>query len=176
MRAWPRSHRQGPRQRRPNQVRTKDENMNRKFILPVVAGCLLIFASGYALYSQRKEPDTPPPVQPPITPFGNTVAGAGMVEPSNEASTNSYITIGSQLSGVVTAITVHIGQKVQAGDLLFELDKRVTQAELLARQASVQAAEESLRRLKLQPRPEEVPPSEAQVEAAEATAKQTLDQ
>jgi multidrug resistance efflux pump len=33
-----------------------------------------------------------------------------------------------------------------------------------------------LRRLELQPRPEEVPPSEAQVEAAEATAKQTLDQ
>lgn len=150
--------------------------MNRKFILPMLAAGMLVFAVGFALYSQRKEPDTPPPVQPPVSPFGHTVAGAGMVEPSNEASTNAWITVGSQLSGVIARVSVHIGQKVKAGDLLFELDKRATEAELLARETSVLAAEEALRRLELQPRPEEVPPSEAQVEAAEATAKQTLDQ
>lgn len=150
--------------------------MLRKLDLPVTAACLLAFAVGHALYSQRKEPDRPPPVQPPTSPFGHAVAGAGMVEPSNEASTNAWIAIGSQLSGVVTSVTVHIGQTVKKGDLLFELDKRATEAELSARQASLRAAQEQLGKLERQPRPEEVPPIEAQVEAAEATMQQTKDQ
>jgi len=150
--------------------------MLRKLALPLLAAAFLIFAFAHAIYVQQPEPNPPPPVTPPITPFGNTVAGAGMVEPSNEASTNAWIAIGSQLSGVVTKVAVHIGQTVKAGELLFELDKRATEAELMARKASLLAAEEQLRKLKLQPRPEEVPPSEAQVEAAEATMQQTKDQ
>jgi HlyD family secretion protein len=150
--------------------------MKRKLILPILALGLLIFAVGHALYMQRTEPETPPPVMPPLNPFGDSVAGAGIVEPSNEASSTSAIAVGSQLSGVVRKLAVRIGQHVQADDLLFELDKRAAQAELLARQASLLAAEEQLRKLKLQPRPEEVPPSEAQVAAAESTLKQTNDQ
>jgi HlyD family secretion protein len=150
--------------------------MLRKLALPLLAAGLLIFAFAHAVYVQQPEPDPPPPVPPPVTPFGNTVAGAGMVEPSNEASTNSWIAVGSQLSGVVTNVPVHIGQAVKAGELLFELDKRATEAELAARKASLLAAQEQLRKLNLQPRPEEVPPSEAQVEAAEAILQQTKDQ
>ena len=149
--------------------------MSRKFILPGLALGLLIFAVAHALYMQRPEPNPQPPVIPPLNPFGDSVAGVGIVEPSNEASGTSTIAIGSQLSGVVTNIAVHIGQQVRAGDLLFELDKRATQAELLARKAALLAAEEQLRKLKLQPRPEEVPPNEAQVEAADALLKQALD-
>ncbi|MGE5192420.1 MAG: HlyD family secretion protein, partial [Deltaproteobacteria bacterium] len=151
-------------------------SMLRKLALPLLAAGLLIVAFAHAIYVQQPEPDPPPPVPPPVTPFGNTVAGTGMVEPSNEASTNSWIAVGSQLSGVVTNIPVHIGQTVEAGDLLFELDKRATEAELAARKAALLAAEEQLRKLNLQPRPEEVPPLEAQVEAAEAVLQQTKDQ
>jgi len=150
--------------------------MIRKLILPLLAAGLLVFAFGHALYVQRTEPETPVPVVPSLTPFGETVAGAGMVEPANEASGTSAIAIGSQLSGVVTKIAVRIGQTVQEGELLFELDKRATLAELGARKASLLAAEENLRKLKLQPRPEEVPPSEAQVEAAHANFLQASDQ
>jgi multidrug resistance efflux pump len=124
---------------------------------------------------QRPEKETPPPVPPPETPFGQTVAGAGMVEPSTEASGTSAISIGSQLPGVVTAVRVGIGQVVKKGDILFELDKRQTEADLKVQKAAVKASEASLRQLELQPRPETVPPSEAQMRAAEANLKEQKD-
>jgi multidrug resistance efflux pump len=110
-----------------------------------------------------------------VTPFGDTVAGLGMVEPSTEASGTGNIAIGSQLAGAVTKVWVRIGQTVKAGDLLFELDKRQAEADLKLRQAAVAVAQEQLRRLGLQPRPEEVPVSEAQVEVAEANLREQQD-
>ena len=52
---------------------------------------------------------------------------------------------------------------MKAGDLLFELDRRQTEADLKVRQAVLDVAEQQLRKLKLQPQPETVPVSEAQV-------------
>ena len=137
-----------------------------------IAVGLLVFAVAHALLIQRPEPETPPPVPPPTTPFGDTVAGAGMVEPSTEASGTGNIAVGSQIAGAVTKVWVRIGQTVKAGDLLFELDDRQAVADLKARQAALAIAQEQLRRLNLQPRPEEVPVSEAQVEVAEANLRQ----
>jgi HlyD family secretion protein len=150
--------------------------MVRKWILPALAIVMLAFGIGHAFYIQKAEPESPPPVPPNSTPFGDTVAGEGIVEPNNEASTTSSISIGSQLSGVVTKIPVHIGQTVATGDLLFELDKRATEADRKVRQAQVVQAQMSLRELELQPRAETVPPSEALVVAAEATSKQQKDE
>ena len=65
---------------------------------------------------------------------------------------------------------------VAAGDLLFELDQRATEADLKVKQAQVVQAQKSLRELEMQPRPEAVPPSEALVKAAEATSKQQKDE
>lgn len=149
--------------------------MFRRWILPMIAVVLLGFGFAHAIYVQKPQPESPPPVPPPTTPFGDTVAGQGMVEPNNEASTTSAISIGSQLSGVVTKVAVRIGQTVTAGDLLFELDKRTTEADLRVRQAQVLQAQKSLRELELQPRAETVPPSEALVKAAEATSRQQKD-
>jgi HlyD family secretion protein len=128
----------------------------RKYVLPVAALSMLIFAVGHALYIQRPETETPPPVPPPTTPFGDTVAGAGMVEPTSEASGTSTAAIGSQLAGVVTKISVAINQEVKAGDLLFELDPRATEADLKVREANV-------------------PVMEAQVGVAEANVRSTKD-
>ena len=102
----------------------RSQTMFRRWILPMIAVVLLGFGFAHAIYVQKPKPESPPPVPPPTTPFGDTVAGQGMVEPNNEASTTSAISIGSQLSGVVTKVAVRIGQTVTAGDLLFELDKR----------------------------------------------------
>jgi multidrug resistance efflux pump len=85
------------------------------------------------------------------------------------------VAIGSQLAGVVTRVHVHIDQEVKAGDMLFELDKRQATADLKVRQAALSAAREQLRRLELQPRPEEVPAAEAQVALAEANERQQRD-
>ena len=108
-----------------------------KWILPAVAAALLAFAVGHALYVQRPDAETPPPVPPAVTPFGTTVAGAGMVEPNTEASGTAAIALGSQSAGLVTQVHARIGQPVKAGDLLFALDKRQAEADLGVRQAAV---------------------------------------
>ncbi len=90
--------------------------MFRKYVLPLIAGGLVVFAVAHALSIQRREAETPPPVPPPVSPFGDTVAGAGMVEPSTEASGTSTISVGSQLAGVITKVCVSVGQEVKAGD------------------------------------------------------------
>jgi multidrug resistance efflux pump len=146
-----------------------------KFVLPTVAVGSLILAVAHAVYSQRPAPTLAPPVTPATNPFGPVVAGTGFVEPSTESSTQSTIAVGSLLPGVVANVAVHIEQLVEAGDLLFELDKRQSEAELKIRQAAVAAAEAQLSKLEKQPRPEEVPPLEAQVRANQATLRTQLD-
>jgi multidrug resistance efflux pump len=59
---------------------------------------------------------------------------------------------------------------------LLEFDDRQPKAELAARQAAFASAQAQLTRLELQPRPEEIPVSEAQVEADTATVRQMEDQ
>src|SRR5690349_18998816 len=135
--------------------------MVQKYVLPGVAVVLVLFAIGFALYVQRPEPNPPPPVSPSVSPFGQTVAGAGMVEPSTEASVNGYIAVGAQIGGLVAQVHIRIGQEVKKGQLLFELDRRQTDADLQVRLAALENAEAQLDKLKRQPRPEEVPPSEA---------------
>ena len=92
-----------------------------------------------------------------------------MVGPATPASGTAAIAVGSQLAGVITRIHVVHDQEVKEGDLLFELD-RTTDAELKARQAAVVVAEANLHKLEVQPRPEELPPSEALVRAARRTS------
>jgi HlyD family secretion protein len=149
--------------------------MIQKYVLPAVAMALALFAAGFALYVQRPEPQSSPPVSPSISPFGHTVAGAGMVEPSTESSVNGYISVGTQLGGLVTTVHIRIGQEVKKGQLLFELDSRQTNADLQVHAAALENAEANLRKLERQPRPEEVPSSEAQVRVAEANLKSAKD-
>ncbi len=114
--------------------------MTRHLMLPAAAGLILLFAVGHALYIQWPEKELPPPVPPPTTPFGQTVAGAGMVEPANEASGTSAVSIGSQVAGLVVRVPVCIGQEVKAGALLIELDKRQAEAQLKVSDAQVAVA------------------------------------
>src|ERR1019366_4144647 len=131
--------------------------MFQKYILPGIVVILIVFSVGHALYVQRAQPESLPPVPPPTTPFGDTVAGAGIIEPSSEASGTGNIAIGSQLAGVVTTVPARIGQTVKAGDLLFGLDCRQTEAGLRVRQAAV-------------------PVNQAQVDVAKANLGQMDDQ
>src|SRR5579871_6469890 len=108
-----------------------------KYLLPALAGMMLIFAFGYAIRSQRRIPFKPPPVTPATNPFGDVVAGTGFVEPSTDASMQSIISVGSQLSGVVVKVGVRVDQEVQEGDRLFELVKRSTTAELVLWQTAL---------------------------------------
>lgn len=142
-----------------------------KFIVPGVAGLMLLFAVNHVVKARQTPPKLPPPVEPAHSPFGKTLAGSGVVEARTE-----NIAIGSPLSGVVETVFVKVGEKVTAGTPLFRLDERALRAELKARLANLAAAQAQLDRLKAMPRPEEVPPAEAKVREAKANLINWEDQ
>ncbi len=148
----------------------------RKYVLPVLAAALLAFAIFEAVRQQRPEPDLPPPVIPPSSPYGDVVAGVGIVEPSTDSSGTGNISVGSQVSGVVSEVQVKIASVVKRGDVLFELDQRQARANLRVQESILNVARSQLQKLKMQPRPEEIPPIQAQVEMADANLKQMKDQ
>jgi HlyD family secretion protein len=134
-----------------------------KYGLPLVAVALILFAGWHVGGASKESPVVKPPIEPSHSPFTDAVAGAGMVEPQTE-----NIAIGSQVPGVVVKVLVEVGQHVKAGDALFALDDRVQQADLKARQATAASAEAQLTQMERRPRPEEIPPAEAQVAEMEA--------
>lgn len=135
--------------------------------LPVLALASFAFAVMNVMKGQRVEPPPPPPKPPVVTPYAETVAGAGIVEAKSE-----NIAIAAEVAGVVRELFVHEGAIVRKGDPLFRLDDRRLAAELNVHRAAVVSAERQLERLEQLPRPEEIPPAEAK--AAEAKAKLDL--
>jgi multidrug resistance efflux pump len=99
------------------------------------------------------------------------VAGAGIVEAQTE-----NISVGSPVAGVVTRVHVKVGQRVKLNQLLFELDDRQMAADLKYRQATLEAAQAQLLRLKRMPREEEKPSSAAKVAEAKANLADQEDQ
>ena len=113
-----------------------------KFLLPLLAAVALVFSVYHVVRSQQTVPKPPPPIEPPRTPFGHTVAGAGIVEAETE-----NIAIGSALPGVVLEVYVpveKVGQRVNAGDKLFLVDTRALEATLKFQQANLAAAKAQL--------------------------------
>src|SRR5690349_17923849 len=102
-------------------MRTSEEStkMITKYVLPLVAVCLLVFAVLHVARAQKETPPGPPPADPPRTSYANNVAGAGMVEAQNE-----NISIGSPIPGIVVAVRCKVGDEVNTGDELFRLDDR----------------------------------------------------
>jgi len=111
----------------------------RKYILPLLALVGLLAGVGSVVGSNKPKPVSQPVAQPARAPFRTFVAGAGIIEASTE-----NIAVGTPVSGIVTKIDVAIGDKVRAGDPLFELDHRDTDANLLLAQAHVKQAEANL--------------------------------
>jgi multidrug resistance efflux pump len=135
----------------------------RKYLLPLAALGLLFFAVYHVVRAQQTGPRAEPPVRPSQSPFGDAVAGSGIVEPRTE-----NISVGAYLPGVVTEVLVKVGDPVQKGDVLFRLDDRALRSEWKFRMANLAVAEAQLDRMRNMPRPEEVPPSEAKVREAQA--------
>ena len=137
-----------------------------KYLLPLLAAGMLLFSILQVVKAHQTPPKPPPPVEPPRTPFGKTVAGSGVIESETE-----NISIGSPLPGVVDQVYVpvdQVGKVVKKGDPLFLVDTRQLKAQLNYYQASLKAAQAQLDKLKAQPRKEEVPPSKAKVKVAQA--------
>src|SRR5215510_5811812 len=100
--------------------------MFRKYLLPVIALGMLVFALVHVVMAEQAKSKLPPPREPARTSFANSVAGAGIVEAQTE-----NIAIGSALPGVVMEVNVpveKVGQRVKAGDPLLRVDDRALRA------------------------------------------------
>ena len=115
--------------------------MIRKYVLPLVAAFGLAFAIVSVVRGSQPVPAAPPVAQPAKAPFASYVAGAGIIEASSE-----NIAVGSPVGGIVTKVHVKIGDVVQPGQVLFELDDRDLRAQRLPAAARVKEAEASLAR------------------------------
>ena len=132
-----------------------------RYGLPLLAAAALLFAARHVVVADQEPPKESPPVEPSRTPFKSSLAGAGVIEPKSE-----NISIGSHLPGVVTEVFVDVNTEVEAGQKLFRLDDRQLRAELEVRQAMLSSALASQEKIRNQPRPEELPITEARVEEA----------
>ncbi len=142
-----------------------------KYLLPVLALALLVFAVRQVIDTRQQRQDVPPPIEPSRSPFDNTVAGAGIVEAQTE-----NIEVGASMPGLVTQVFVKVHDTVATGDPLFKLDDRQLKADLEVRKAAVQSAQAELLRLEGQPRKEQLPSFEAAVTEAEANLASAADE
>jgi multidrug efflux pump subunit AcrA (membrane-fusion protein) len=136
-------------------------------ILPVLAVAGVAFAAYTVVGGSGPSPAATGAAEPSHAPFADYVAGAGIVEALGE-----NIQVGAVVPGVVRRIFVKVGDNVTKGQPLWMIDDRDLQADLATRRAAV-AVQQSLLasaqakydRLKEMPRPEELPPAEARVDA-----------
>lgn len=144
-----------------------------KHLLSLLALGMAVFAAYHVVQAGQSLPPQGPPEEPARSPYGRTLAGAGVVEAQTE-----NIAVGSSLPGVVLEVFVpssKVGTRAQAGTPLFRVDDRHLRAQLASAKAALAASEAQLARLQVQPRPEELPPSRAKVRHARATAARTQD-
>jgi multidrug resistance efflux pump len=137
-----------------------------KWVLPGIAAAMAVLAVFHVVRASPSLPSAAPPVEPARTSFDQTVGAAGIVEAWTE-----NISIGAPLPGIVLEVYVpveKVGQTVKKGDPLFLVDNRQLLATLKYNEANLQAAQAQLAKLEAQPRPEELPPSQAKVQVAQA--------
>jgi RND family efflux transporter MFP subunit len=105
-------------------------------MLPLAAGLGILLAAGVALKSGVKKPEAVPLAQPAEAPYATYIGGAGLVEAAND-----NISLGTSLPGIVKTVHVKAGDRVKAGQALFQIDDREYRADLLVKQAELAKAE-----------------------------------
>ena len=134
-----------------------------KMVVPFLA----LLGAGYAIFivAQGSQPAqvAKPVADPSRPPFETYIAGSGIIE-----AMDRNVAFGSPLPRLVLQVHVKVGDEVEADAPLFSLDDRDLRAEAEVRRTALQSGKARLERLKSMPRPEEVPPAEARVTAAEA--------
>jgi RND family efflux transporter MFP subunit len=111
----------------------KDLFLKNKLLLFAVVMFLIAVISFFTRPSSQMGE---PPLPAPFSPFKNSVAGIGTIEPSSE-----NINLGTSLPGIVTKIYVTVGQNVRKDDSLFTIDDRDTKAQLELAQAKLKSAQ-----------------------------------
>lgn len=113
-----------------------------RIIIPVIALAMLSFAL-VSVATNPAKPKHKPEIKPSVSPYKARVAGVGIIEPKSE-----LISVGTNISGIVTGVYVKVGDIVKSGDKLFTIDEREAKAALTkaeARLASVKAEYERIK-------------------------------
>lgn len=104
------------------------------------AALIGVIAAFSLVRKMQTRPADPGPVSPPArSPYENTVAATGIVEARRE-----NVKIASPKAGLVTKVSVKVGDRVKAGDPLFQLDDREANARVTALSAQVESARAAL--------------------------------
>jgi len=138
--------------------------------MPMLAVAAFSYMVWHVSSTSVATPQTEPVVQPARSPFGEVVAGVGLVEPRSE-----NIQVAAIIPGTVVDVAAKVGDVVEAGQPLFRLDDRQQRAELEVRQAQLAEAEATLLRWQQMPRAEDLPPVEARVKKAQADLARNAD-
>jgi HlyD family secretion protein len=115
----------------------------RKYFLPILALLGLAVAVGAVIQGNQTAPAAPPIVSPAKLAFPSYIAGSGLIEARSQ-----NIAIGTPVSGIVTAIAVKWNDWVNTGDVLFKIDDRDLQAQLLPAVAKVKEVEANAAKFK----------------------------
>lgn len=137
--------------------------MFRKYVIPMLAVAGLAFAIHTVRSEGQAKPVAQPVAEPSQSPFGESVAGSGIIEPSSQ-----NIAIGVSLPGVVAEVFVKAGAAVEKDAPLFRIDDRALRAELAVREGALKQAIASLKRLQGMPRREDVDNARAKLDEAKA--------
>ncbi len=106
--------------------------------------CLIGIGAAIFLLVQTSIPQgiSEPVMDPPVKPGEAKVAGSGIVEARGRETR-----VSAPVSGVVHRVLVGVGDRVQTGQTLFELDRELIEAEMEVAQAGRDVAEAELARL-----------------------------
>ena len=121
--------------------------------------------------SKEKLPNPPPSRPPSVNPFSQGIAATGIIE-----AVSRNIVIAPPESGLVTNVMVKVNEPIKRGDALFELDRRAIDAEIVRLEGALLSAKAELARMESWPRPEDIPPLEADVERAKVEVADLEDQ
>ena len=95
----------------------------------------LLFTIWVLLAARHKEPMVPPLEPPPKNPYEATVAASGIIEAVNE-----NVRIAPPMGGLITGVFVVVGDHVEEGAALLQLDDRELRAQLGTREAAIPSA------------------------------------
>ncbi len=107
-------------------------------VLFALAGLVVIAAGGW--YYWQSNSDQEATVEPLIATveignIENTITAAGSLQPFE------FVDVGAQVNGILQKLHIEVGDQVEAGQLLAEIDARIQEARVEASQASIEALE-----------------------------------
>jgi multidrug efflux pump subunit AcrA (membrane-fusion protein) len=143
----------------------------RTFFLPALAVGAFSYTIWHVKRTSTVTPQTAPLVEPARTPYKSAVAGVGLVEPCTE-----NIQVAAIVPGTVVEVAAAVGDRVDAGDILFRLDDRQRHSQLAVREAELAEAQATLQRWQHMPRAEDLPPIDARVRKSQADLALRQDQ